>query len=80
MKKTSDVTIRVLAPGTKVLIGFPKTAMFLGVIAGVWFKSATDYEYEVEWWSGRERKKEWMRSDEVHQHDKSCETIRVGFA
>jgi hypothetical protein len=56
-------SIEVIPPGTQVLIGNGDdriTGTVLEVIIGF-----TGVQYKVVWWSGRERKEQWMQPLEL---------------
>lgn len=67
--------IDVLACGTPVVLGPDRdiegTVIDVGVRSGV-------VQYRVAWWSGRERKTEWLEACEVHCAD-DAGVLRIGF-
>jgi hypothetical protein len=66
----------VLKPSTTVRIGGNIEARVLRVnIAG---DRSSDVSYEVVWWDGRQRKRDWLSPAEVEPVPAS-DTIPVGF-
>jgi len=36
-------------------------------------------EYQVSWWSGRERRCEWIAESEIHGRPREEQTMTIGF-
>ncbi len=64
----------VISPGTRVHIG-PKREIEATVVE-VAIKAGP--QYRVTWWSGNDRKSEWLEPSEVFTDEKKV-TIRLGF-
>ena len=66
--------IEVFMVGSPVIVGQDITATVIGVEI-----REKNIRYECAWWSGRERKTDWLESIEVRRADKSAET-KIGFS
>jgi hypothetical protein len=68
-------TIEVYGVGTRVLIG-PDSDEFSGVVDGVALYE-TGVEYRVVYWSGKDRKSDWLKSGELRPM--TVHPLRIGF-
>jgi hypothetical protein len=75
--KTNGSVLSVIAPESQVLIG-PDHEIVATVI-DVSIRSGGLVQYRVIWWSGNERKNEWLEACEVFPGG-SATVQRIGFA
>ena len=66
----------VIPPGTKVCLG-PKCELE-AIVLETTIKEGNYVFYRVAWWSGNERKTEWLESSEVHRPEEKM-TVSIGF-
>jgi hypothetical protein len=74
MSKTPDVFVYDI--GTAVRIGLKLDAIG-GVIAAIQISDAGYVTYRCIWWSGRERKDEWLEAFEIAVDNEP--TVKIGF-
>ena len=68
--------------GAVVDISFGDDAKILGIITAVCIRpgsSGYSVRYEINWWSGRDRKTEWFGENEFAPHCYDGKTLEVGF-
>ena len=78
MKEKQEAVIRILEPGSPITIG-PEKDRFPATVVGVSLrKTETGYSisYECVWYTGKERRTEWLYPCEIHSFTK---TRVVGF-
>src|SRR5678815_2636075 len=66
----------VIPPGTKVALG-PKMELE-AIVLETTIKEHGYVFYRVAWWSGNERKTEWLEASEVHNPAEKM-TVSIGF-
>jgi hypothetical protein len=64
--------IEAFAVGSTVTIGDDINGLVTGILL-----DGDGLQYKVAWWSGRERKCEWLTNDEVHPVNPIA--VRIGF-
>jgi hypothetical protein len=75
--KSNGSVMSVIAPESRVRIGPDKEIS--GTVIDVSVRSGGVVQYRVIWWSGNERRNEWLEACEVHQEE-SATVQRIGFA
>lgn len=69
--------IQVYKIGTFVLIGYENTPI-TGIINKILFTEGGGVLYKIVWWSGRDRREEWIASHEIRVLKKK-EMDGIGF-
>lgn len=68
-------TLKVLAPGTRVIIGDDIHALVTQVL----ISADNHIQYQCSWWDGRQRNLEWLEAEECAANE-SAERVGIGFA
>lgn len=71
--------MNLIKPGTRVELGYSRDKFTARVLAACIRGPELGVQYEVAWFSGRERKTAWVESDEIRRHDEAEGQLSIGF-